>query len=124
MGAWFGEPWPEDWREHGRAPVCADDAERVPVPVGEPCLHCVEVIGPSDQGTLMPCIEQGPHGLAAVLRPVHAECLLRMTLGGPAHLMGLCSCHGGDADVQDPDLGMSPRDAARAVRDWVQAHGI
>jgi hypothetical protein len=32
---WFGEPWPDDWRENGRAPVCADDAERVAVPAGE-----------------------------------------------------------------------------------------
>ena len=105
---WFGEPWPS---AETRAPVCGSDAEQVSTPVGDACLHCDEEIADGDRGTLMPYL--GPTGSGA--RPVHVECLGRMTLGGPAHLMGLCACHGTDGDVGDPDLGLSPRAAALLV---------
>lgn len=112
---WFGDPWPSaDYR----APVCEDDADRVPAPIGETCLHCREGITGEDRGILMPYLDvDGRH-----VGPVHAECLLRMTLGGPAHLMGLCRCHGGPGDVDDPDLGMSAREAARLVWRATGAH--
>lgn len=115
MSRWWGEPWPS---EHLRAPVCEDDALRVPVPVGEPCLWCEEAIKSGDRGEETAFVDR-----MSVLRigQFHIECAMRQALGGPAHLLGCCLCCGGD---QDPDLGMSPREAALWVWEWVQENGV
>jgi hypothetical protein len=121
---WFGEPWPSVGRP---APVCADPGGRVAVPVGEVCLHCGEPVLAGDRGMMQQCVEidRTPTAERTVtrVRPLHAECLLRMSLGGPAHLQGRCSCHGSAGPGEDPDLGLSPREAARWVWRWVQLHG-
>lgn len=101
---WFGNPWPS---AEARAPVCEDDAERVPVPVGELCLFCDESIAEDDRGELM--------GYSGGMRAVHIECTFRQSVGGPAHLLGTCTCQGGS---DAPNLGMSPREAAL----WVWGH--
>lgn len=115
MTAWFGEPWPDDWRENGPAPVCENPAQRVPTPVGAICLHCTEPVAEGDRGILMPAVDMGPDGKPQMtILPAHAECQLRMGAGGPAHWLGNCTCSGGHCD---PDLGMPPREAARWVWD-------
>jgi hypothetical protein len=75
MMRWFGEPWPS---EQLRAPVCQLDELRVATPVGERCLFCPAVIGPDDQGVLLPYV-----GMADVstLEPVHIDCLRKDVLG-------------------------------------------
>ena len=113
MSIWFGEPWPSPELP---APICEDPAMRVATPVGERCLHCAEEISSGDQGvmqTYVDLIDGHPQGRVA---PLHKECSLRTGLGGPAHLLGVCTCQGGDCD---PDMGMSARNAARVVWAWV-----
>ena len=106
---WFGSPWPS---EELRAPVCADDALRIPVPVGAPCLWCSELIEEGDRGEEMGYVtgEMEPK-----VGYTHIECVFRQVMGGPAHLQGTCACQGGH---DDPDLGMSDREAALLV--WEQ----
>lgn len=104
---WFGTPWP---LVDARAPICENDAERMETPVGEVCLYCEEPIGADDRGTEMPYI----HDDVSEIRFIHIECSFRQVMGGPAHLGGACSCEGG---TEDPDMGLSRREAAR----WVWA---
>lgn len=103
---WFGEPWPSP---NYRAPICEDDSQRIMVPFGDECLYCQEVIELTDRGIVMPYVDAD---MRVHRCPCHAECFLRQTLGGPAHLLGECSCNGGGCD---PDMGMSPREAALLV---------
>ena len=105
---WFGEPWPS---AEVRAPICEDDADRIPTPVGEPCLWCMEPIEDGDQGEAMPALREDGWTTSYG----HRECLFRQVVGGPAHIGGTCTCQGG---CDDPDLGMTPREAGR----WVWAH--
>ena len=88
---WFGEPWPSG--------VCYGDGRlieemRKPVPAGEKCIGCDEVIQPGDQGKTCGAIQLGGE-----LRPahMHKECLLRDVLGPLAHIEGRCHHYGGDA---------------------------
>jgi hypothetical protein len=74
MSYWFGEPWPADWRQNGRAPVCEDDAQRVATPVGDICVYCQGPIGETDQGILMACMT-ADGGVTA--GGVHILCLIR-----------------------------------------------
>jgi hypothetical protein len=68
---WFGEPWPS---AELRAPVCEDDAERMPVPVGSACLHCNELIDENDRGTEVGYIGPGGYPSGYGIRYVHREC--------------------------------------------------
>jgi hypothetical protein len=77
MSYWFGEPWPADWRENGRAPVCEDDAQRVETPVGDVCLYCKGPIGETDQGILMPYVKADR---SATVSGVHILCLIRQVI--------------------------------------------
>lgn len=96
---YFGERWD--------APAFDYNAEKVLTPVGGFCLHCEERIEYGDSGTFV-------NGFS----PVHIECWLRMMLGGVNHLLGTCSCAGGD---QQPDPEhISRRDAARMVKTLVE----
>jgi hypothetical protein len=47
---WFGEPWPD---AELRAPVCEDNADRIPTPTYVHCLRCEQPIGPDDQGIVL-----------------------------------------------------------------------
>jgi hypothetical protein len=110
---WFGEPWPS---AEERAPVCEDDQYRTNTPVFERCLYCLEPIVIGDRGVALTAIEKtGPRQAFA-----HIECQMRQAFGGPAHIQGTCSCAGGP---DDPDMGMTYREAALWVWDWVTARG-
>lgn len=76
-----------------------DDVDTVQVdpPVGESCAFCREPIADGDRGLLRSVVRDtdGDGRWVGVLEPVHAECDLRMALGGPDHLEGRCTCVGG-----------------------------
>lgn len=54
-------------------------------------------------------------------RDQHVACALRSTLGGIGHLMDHAYWCG---ERGDPDAGLSYRESALFVAEWVQAHGI
>ena len=96
------------------------------VPVGERCLHCHEPIAERDVGSLMPVIRRateqecqaGAGEWAADIRPLHADCDIRMSVGSVAHLEGKCSCTGWPAPWSEDDPpGMTRREAATAAAD-------
>lgn len=81
------------------------------------CLHCGED-SPEDEGIPQLYVDLGPDGRPLSRRGwIHRECQLRMVLGGPAHVLGLCSCPQGGVGC-DPDMGLSKREAARVVAKW------
>lgn len=104
----FGEKWD--------APVC-DDAREVSTPVGTPCQECREPIELGDRGLLEIVVRLE----GTTVEPIHRECHLRSVLGSIGHLQGTCSCYGGDSE--DPP-GMSRRESALAVWDWVERNGV
>lgn len=54
-------------------------------------------------------------------RQAHRACLLRNVLGGIGHLTDHATwC----IDNQDPDAGLSYRESALKVDDWVAQHGV
>lgn len=77
MGRWFGDPWPSAER---RADVCDDDANRVPVPVGEPCAQCHVLIQDTDRGVVLPGLDEDHEPYESYW---HLRCLLMTTLGEP-----------------------------------------
>lgn len=86
---------------------------RIPVPVGSPCLWCEELIVDGDRGeSISMMTSDGNNGVIAKTAYMHVECGFRQVMGGPAHIRGTCSCEGG---TDDPDLGMTPHDAAKFV---------
>lgn len=89
----FGESW--------GAPIC-EELEVVDTPVGELCIHCLEEIAEGDAGVLY---SNGP--------PTHADCYIRQAIGGVNHILGRCTCCGGNEDPDPP--GMTRREAARAA---------
>lgn len=110
---WFGEPWPSS--------ICFDDTcavredMRIPTPIGDRCLSCAEIIREGDQGQAMPL-----GGGYARITYSHRECQLREVLGPLKHVRGECT---GVGQCHD-DTGMSAREEALAVWDWVHEHGI
>ena len=104
---WFGEPWPgENWR----APVCEDDALRVPSPEGERCMYCEEGIAPDDRGVMY----RGYGGIGGWVERnlyAHIECNMRNVMGCSAQLRGEPCDHSG-----------SYREDARKVQAWLQNH--
>jgi hypothetical protein len=74
---WFGEPWPPDWRERGRAPVCEDETQHVHTPTGDICLGCHTGIKTDDQGVLLPHMRASGH---SSLEPWHLRCFLRSVI--------------------------------------------
>lgn len=110
---WFGEPWPSG--------ICYDgdgrliEEMRKPFPAGESCLFCTEEFMPGDSGTAMPYLSaDGPR-----IMHVHRECGLRNVVGPLAHLERRCPCAGGEPGPP----GMTARQEALAVWDWVRRHG-
>ncbi len=71
---WFGEPWPNP---NDRAGACDDDAARIAVPFGAPCLMCGELIEAGDRGIFMPYYDTD--GAYRVYE--HLECFLRTVMG-------------------------------------------
>lgn len=67
---YFGQP--ED------APVY-EHAERAPTPVGQLCVHCIDPIGPDDQGFLIPYLGVADPSLWEA--PWHRACWLWNVLG-------------------------------------------
>ncbi len=74
---------------------------QVDTPIGSACLHCKETIVEGDIGT----VNYGG-------QIMHYECGMRGVIGSVGHLMGKCSCFGGDEE--DPP-GMTVREAAQAA---------
>ena len=74
---WFGEPWPSP---EFRAPVCEDDALRVPTPAAEICMLCRQPVKPDDRGVVMPHIASDGW---TERHYNHIECLIRNVTGGP-----------------------------------------
>jgi hypothetical protein len=99
---WFGYSW--------GAPINRD-CPQVPVPVGEHCLWCAEVILADETGVIY---SNGP--------AAHIECFLRQTFGSVGHQLGLCSCPG-NAGIMDDPPGLSRRQAAlAAVEEFERSH--
>ncbi len=101
MNRYFGQP--------RGAPFLAD-AQRVPTPVGQPCLECHEPIVEGDQGVVMPLLYEADGAPACRQAPEHRECMLLGVLG---HVAGTCFCHEG--------LG-SIRERGRATVAWAEAN--
>lgn len=94
---WFGiEPF---------APMC-DDLDRVPVPIGEPCAWCGELVGSGDQGFYLGGCDQ----------PTHQECFIRQVVGSVAHQQRRCSCYGGVGE----DVGALRAAARAAMQLWLE----
>jgi len=96
-------------RWFGRGPRRGEPEDEVPVPVGAPCLWCHELIAVWDSGCIMAHIGPGHTRSDA---PWHHECFVRSIVGSVGHLLGRCSCNGGDDD--DPP-GLTKRQAALAA---------
>lgn len=94
-----------------RVPLARDSQlPRVAQPIGKPCAHCEEPIGPKDEGVMLSGSDD----------PWHQECFLRQILGSVAHQTRRCSCYGGDGNEDDDDL--SRREAARRAVAYYQNH--
>jgi hypothetical protein len=96
------------------------DLDRVAVPVGEPCAHCGEAIAPDDAGVSMAAVLAAEAGGWRTGRlPYHATCFQRTVLGSVGHVLGQCSCYGGDPDADLDPPGLTRREAAAlAVALW------
>lgn len=84
------------------------EIERVPTPVGAPCLYCEELIAEGDDGVVMPFTDMA--GTKEVAE--HHECFCRSIFGSVGHQLGTCSCFGGSNE--DPPE-MTKRQAAKAA---------
>lgn len=104
MTVYFGRHW--------NAPAF-DGAQKVPTPVGDICFLCDQEIQDGDDGTTY------ANGGA-----VHLECWLRMGLGSPAHLQGMCSCSGQEEPEDDRTWREQGREVIRLIGrgDWVDGH--
>ena len=87
---WFGEPWPS---AELRAPVCEDDAERIPTPVDASCIWCGEAIALGDRGEAFPGIVDAGGEWVTEVKYAHAECQLRNVMGCSASALGLPHDH-------------------------------
>lgn len=56
----------------------------------------------------------------ALMPEYHYACALRAVLGSIGHLRGQCSCYVKDATAEDDPPGLSRRQAARLVADYVR----
>lgn len=65
------------------SPPSPEAGEKVPVPVGQPCLHCEVAIAEGDSGFMMPFLD----GEGERIVPYHRSCLaycFGITLPGPS----------------------------------------
>lgn len=70
------------------------------------CLWCEEMIVPGDL-------------MHALLPGLHYACAVRSALGSIGHLQGTCSCYVRDGVAEDDPPGLTKRQAARLVADYV-----
>jgi hypothetical protein len=111
---YFGEDWDVP---------ATQGQEQTPTPVGKSCGYCTVPIQDDDRGFLMQHLTGREGAWQTAEMPWHRECLLRSTVGGPDHLEGRCTCHGGDAP-QGTVTGPQMRAEALAVWDRLHAgHG-
>lgn len=109
--AYFGEPWPSG--------VC-DFGEQVPTPIGRRCAWCDEAVVDGDRGTFVWARGEDE----TVRRPMHRECSLRTVMGSIGHLTGTCSCFKTGEEVFEDPPGLSRREAAQEVWDFVTSRGV
>lgn len=105
---WWGDPWPS---ANERASVCASDADRIDVPVGEKCGMCEEKIAADDRGVSIGGIDAKGKSTSV---NIHKECFLHSVLGCSSNLMTPGVHH---HDYETP--GWYRRDA-RLVEAWVE----
>jgi hypothetical protein len=74
------------------------------------CLYCGEPVVQTENSEWIQAVHMVDDTLVTTLSQAHTECKLRQVLGGPAHVLELCTCYGGT--WEDPDMGMTPRKAA------------
>jgi hypothetical protein len=89
--------------EHGWNSALNADNPRVPIPVGQACFHCTELITEQDDGFQ-----------DYVGHPFHRNCFLRLICGSVAHIERRCSCFVPGSECHDPE-GMTLRQAADAA---------
>jgi hypothetical protein len=89
MTKWFGEPWPS---AELRAPVCEDDADRVPPPPpGEECILCGRGFKPDAQGVVMPHMTASdimPGMFITEIHYSHIDCLIGNVTGEGSFALG------------------------------------
>ena len=101
---WFGRRWD--------APMLDDNVVEVPVPAGQPCMYCGELIAAGDCGLMRIALGGTAKEPTASLKPAHMECDLRTMIGDVAHIEGRCRCSG---VTTEPEPAVSFRDEARAT---------
>jgi hypothetical protein len=72
-----------------------------------PCLWCRELVVPGDL-------------MHALMPGYHFACALRATLGPIGHLQRTCSCYVKDGTAEGDPPGLSLRQSARLVADYVR----
>ena len=70
------------------------------------CLWCDELVMPGDL-------------MHSLLSGYHYACALRTALGSIGHVHGTCSCYVTDGTHEDDPPGLTKRQAARMVADYV-----
>ena len=73
------------------------------------CIRCNEPILPGEANW--------------IVRDMHDECAIRSAAGSLAHLQMRCSCVVPGAIETDPPE-LTQREAAKAVKNWVNIHGV
>lgn len=85
------------------------------VPMNLPCIYCGELVGFQDS-VGQPIM----NGVTGHWSYPHRECTLREVMGGIGHLRDHAYwC----LERHDPDGGLSRRESARLVWQWVTLHG-
>ena len=85
---WFGRQW--------GASICEEE-NHIPIPVGETCGRCGELIEVYDRGMLVPTVKIGEDG--STDEPMHLECFMRPIIGSVGHQEKKCSCFGGNEEI-------------------------
>lgn len=111
---WWGEPWPSGVCENEDGSINWEMQREFPA--GESCFWCTTKILEGQSGTSMP--SHGVDGTTIVFQ--HKECGLRSVLGSYKHLTSGCTGNGSCNHIDD---GLSARDDALLVWEWVQLHG-
>jgi len=120
---YFGHAWADDM----------GGARPVPTPIDEVCGWCGELIGPGENGVIMPhvhnlAVGRHTHSIGCDMRslktPLHLECYVRQREGSVLHQRGECSCSKpGPRVMADPsDLLSLRQEAQAAVAVWLDLH--
>jgi hypothetical protein len=88
--------------------------ETVPVPVGEPCSYCDEMIEAAESGFSQLLIDE--RGSRRIY--LHRACFLRCIYGSVAHIHKQCSCYVPGATEGDPPEMTKRQAAVAAVAAW------